>query len=196
MILNIAHLDKSRIQSGRKQSGAVLIVAMSLLVILTILGISVMESSVIEEKMAGNNLDRNVAFQSAESALRAAETWISQQTQRPVPTATPGADRVMTIDTFSAGGSWWREQDAEFWVPTTAPATPNVSTFAPTDATLGEQVAFLPRYAIEEYDVVCDGAVNDPSASTCKVIYRITARGWGGSESSSVMLQSLYAKRF
>ncbi|MFQ3228998.1 PilX N-terminal domain-containing pilus assembly protein [Reinekea sp.] len=182
-------------QSLRQQAGAVLIVALSLLVILTILGISVMESSVIEERMAGNNLDYNLAFQSAESALRAGEDWISQRTQRPATTNVPTPGVVLGLNSIAAdGAAWWQDggKTNAWWTH----ATPKVNTFTPNTPAMLDELFQPPRFAIEEYDIVCDGAINDPSATTCKVIYRITARGWGQSPSSTVMLQSLYAKRF
>jgi type IV pilus assembly protein PilX len=190
-------------QSLRQQAGAVLIVALSLLVILTILGISVMESSVIEEKMAGNNLDYNLAFQSAESALRAGENWISQRNQRPVTTNIPAPGVVLALNAIRTPGAaaWWQDatKNNSWWIDDVAP---KVNIFDPIDPpgvdpdSMEDELFRLPRFAIEEYDIVCDGAINNPSASSCKVIYRITARGWGKSPSSTVLLQSLYAKRF
>ena len=187
-------LSNRQVKSPKQQGGAVLIVALSLLVILTILGISVMESSVIEERMAGNNLDYNLAFQSAESALREGEQWIAQQSARPdtVAAAAPGA--VLNLNAL--GNAWWRNVNTAWWN-----TAGNSNVFNPADPPVGvdtmeDELAFLPRYVIEEYDIVCDGAVNDPNASACKVIYRITARAWGRSPSSTVLLQSLYAKRF
>jgi hypothetical protein len=56
-------------KSRARQSGAVLIVALVLLVALTLLGISTMNTSQLEEKMAANNQEITHAFQAAETAL-------------------------------------------------------------------------------------------------------------------------------
>ncbi len=60
------------------QQGAILVVALLFLLIMTILGVSGMSSSFMEEKMVGNSLSREKAFQAAEGALRYAENWLAE----------------------------------------------------------------------------------------------------------------------
>ena len=60
-----------------RQHGAVLIVALLFLVILTILGVTAMTATTFEEKISGNTRDLNVAFQAAEAALRDARRDIN-----------------------------------------------------------------------------------------------------------------------
>jgi len=60
-------------RSQRLQNGFVLITALIFLVILAVLGISSMQASTLQERMAGNLRDRNIALQAAELALRDAE---------------------------------------------------------------------------------------------------------------------------
>ena len=57
---------------------------MLLLLVLTIIGVTVMQMSRMQERMAGNSRDVNLAFQAAEGALRAAEQFIGDQQVRPV----------------------------------------------------------------------------------------------------------------
>ena len=52
-----------------RQSGAVLIVAMILLVVLTLLGVTAMNTTSLEERMASNTQEQVRAFQAAETAL-------------------------------------------------------------------------------------------------------------------------------
>ena len=59
-----------------KQSGAALPVALVMLLISTIIGLSSMRSATQQEKMSSNMYDRSLAYQAAEAALRAAETAI------------------------------------------------------------------------------------------------------------------------
>lgn len=56
----------------KKQDGFILIVSLILLVTVTILVVNGMRNTVINEKMAGNYMDRNRAYQAAEQALRQA----------------------------------------------------------------------------------------------------------------------------
>jgi type IV pilus assembly protein PilX len=59
------------------QSGAVLIISLVILLLLTLIGASSIQTSNLEEKMAGNLRDRDFAFQAAESALIDAETKVT-----------------------------------------------------------------------------------------------------------------------
>jgi len=63
----------------KTQQGVVLIVALVMMLILTIAGISAMRLSVVEERMTSNYAERNIAFQSAEAALVDAESYLKQQ---------------------------------------------------------------------------------------------------------------------
>ncbi|KEA64591.1 Type IV fimbrial biogenesis protein PilX [Marinobacterium lacunae] len=50
-----------------------LIVALIMLLLISIIGVSAMQSTSMEERMAGNLYDRHTAFQAAEAALREGE---------------------------------------------------------------------------------------------------------------------------
>lgn len=56
------------------QAGSALVVALIMLLLLTMLGVQGMRTNVMQERMAGNVRDRNLAFQAAEAALRVGET--------------------------------------------------------------------------------------------------------------------------
>lgn len=58
-----------RYKAPSAERGAVLIVAMILLVVLTLLGLTTMNTTSLEEKMAANSQEFNRAFQTAESGL-------------------------------------------------------------------------------------------------------------------------------
>ena len=60
----------------RTQKGSSLIICMLFLLLLTIMGVSSMQSSTLQEKMVGNALEDNRALQAAEAALRAGESWV------------------------------------------------------------------------------------------------------------------------
>lgn len=63
---------------GLRQGGAVLVMAMIMLLVLTFLGLSVSGVSIMETKMARNNYEQNLAFQVAEAALLDAEAWLRE----------------------------------------------------------------------------------------------------------------------
>ena len=66
-----------KIQSKSKQKGVTLIVAMIILVILMILGVSAMMSANTQSKLAGNMQFQAEAKIRAENALTVAETWLA-----------------------------------------------------------------------------------------------------------------------
>ena len=55
------------------QRGAALVISLILLVVMTLVGLASIRSTQLQESMSGNMVDRSLAFQRAESALRAAE---------------------------------------------------------------------------------------------------------------------------
>lgn len=66
---------------SRRQRGVVLVIGMLFLVVLTVLVISLMRTSILEEKMVFSSRDWNIAFQAAEAALRDAERDITNATR-------------------------------------------------------------------------------------------------------------------
>jgi len=58
------------ITASGKQQGIVLVVALLILVVMTILGVSMLGTSALEERMASNIQSQNITFQAAESCIR------------------------------------------------------------------------------------------------------------------------------
>jgi type IV pilus assembly protein PilX len=69
------------INSARKnnQQGAILIVALIMLLLLTIIGLSSMRGTSLQENMTGNMRDSNLSLQAAEAALRKGEQIVSSK---------------------------------------------------------------------------------------------------------------------
>ncbi len=61
-----------------RQRGAALIVGLVLLVVVTLVGVGAMQSTTLQEKMAGNLRDSNLAFQASEAVLRHCENILVQ----------------------------------------------------------------------------------------------------------------------
>lgn len=60
-----------------QQQGAVFVTGLIFLVVITLLGVTAMKTANLEERMAGNLRDRNLALQAAEMGLRYAERHIT-----------------------------------------------------------------------------------------------------------------------
>lgn len=71
----------------RQQQGVVLVVSLLLLLLLTILAITAARTSSLQQRMAGNAQEQNVAFQAAESGLA---RWLDLFTSDQV---IPGGDQ-------------------------------------------------------------------------------------------------------
>lgn len=61
---------------ARRQRGATLVVVLILLLVMTLLGLASLRSTVLEERMTSNLLDRSLGFQVAEAGLREAEATL------------------------------------------------------------------------------------------------------------------------
>ncbi|MGY6519794.1 MAG: pilus assembly PilX family protein [Lysobacteraceae bacterium] len=69
----------------RRQQGVALVIALVLLLVMSVLGVSSLKTSMMQERMSGAAFDRGLAFQAAEAALREGEALLVG----PVPPAIP-----------------------------------------------------------------------------------------------------------
>ncbi|MFD0739464.1 PilX N-terminal domain-containing pilus assembly protein [Lysobacter koreensis] len=99
--------------SRRGQRGAVLYVALIMLLLLAMIGIVGMQVTGMQERMSSNYRSANLAFQNAEGDARRVECFIEATVNR-TATACP----AVTIDTCSEAF------DASAWAQTHAFATP------------------------------------------------------------------------
>ena len=179
----------TRPPSPGKQQGIVLIVAMVMLIVMSILGISSVRGIALEEKMASNAHDRSIAFQAAEAALRAGE--------------------LAVLAGVAAG-----QYDAELKLSSPQLPTPQVGAWTAISTStiaLGHLAGNTPDYRIEYLggNYLCDvqpepdgnvrtcsgpsGSV-DPMLCAC-MRFRVTARSNPGNERASVQLQSVFFSR-
>jgi len=189
-----------RSSGPRRQQGAILIVALMFLVLLTIVGVSTISGTTLEEKMAGNMREQATAFQAAESALRDAEIDLE-----PNIGGTGNRDALLTGTYFAAtvslcsaaftngvcrqpgtAGSYQADiVTASSWDWTSATTTVQYGTY--TGATQFSGLARQPRYVIEYLP-----EKDDTSTTPTTRYFRISARGWGVNANTSVTLQTVY----
>lgn len=164
---------------GRQhERGAVLIIALIMLLAMTLIGVAGLSSTTMEERMAGNLRDVNTAFQAAEAALRAGEEYLEGATL-PEFNGTNGRYQP------APGGT------AQHWdVAATWSGTASVEY---TDIT---GLAQQPRYIIEELaPVPAPGGTQAADAAAPETgMYRITARATGRGDTTIVMLQTTYKR--
>src|SRR5690349_1024962 len=77
----------SNMSTTGRQRGTALVTSLLLLLILTVIGVTAMQVTRMQERMAGNTRDLNLAFQGAEAALRNGEDMIAAEGFAPTPAA-------------------------------------------------------------------------------------------------------------
>jgi type IV pilus assembly protein PilX len=78
-----------------KERGAALITALMILLIMTLLGITAVTTSTLQEKMAGNMRDGYMAQEAGDSILRDGESWIYNRITKPLKSCSPtSSERV------------------------------------------------------------------------------------------------------
>jgi len=186
--MNKTHLKNRSIR--RKQQGAVLAVALMILLVMTMIGISGMRGTVLQERMASNTKDRNQAFQAAESAMRNSEIFV---------------ESIVTTGAFDGTTGLFGETQAE---PDYLDATTWTDDSLSIDALNLPGSYSFPRYFIKRFGKIqgVQGAMNlegyggNPGSGDVTV-FRITARGIGASQdddgvSTEVILRSYYGRIF
>ncbi len=174
-----------------RQRGIALVLALVFLLLLTLIGITALNTTSLEEKMASNVKDRNLAFQAAESALSLGENWIYTQIGKPV---FPNNNNGLYVPSTTTTPNW----DSVSWSGTgvvTYPNTPGST----GSGTLGK-VNTQPKYIIEDMGEQQESGGSLVVSSNYKskgvTVLRVTARGTGGTDAAVVMLQSTYSRAF
>lgn len=190
------HISVNISSLAPRERGVALVMAMVFLLILTLIGVTTMGTTVLEERMAGNMQDKNTAFQAAESALTSGENWL-----RPL-TAMPIFDPLVTDDGLHRQSStsipvWlsstvWGSADAVDYTELPGSASP-------PSGQLLSNVNQQPQYLIEDLGPIRDPLgslkLGSPSLAT-RNVFRVTARGTGRSDQAMVMIQSVFEKKF
>ncbi len=178
------HKNKQSIHKNAlvKQQGAVLVVSLIMLLVMTLIGLSSMRTTILEEKMAGNFRDSNIAFQAAEAALRDAEGDV-------VCNGCTRASPISGLSDFDATctngicGGWV----STVWTDTTKMGN-TVAYGTYTGATAIAGVANPPNYLVEGKKCIAAGW------ASWKYCYQITATGFGGSANATSVLQEVFIK--
>lgn len=189
------------------QKGSVLIVSLIFLLLLTIVGVSSMNMTSLEERMAGNFRDHDLAFQAAEAALLDAEEFventfdIAQAYTDPACTGTNCYSSACTNGLCFNGefqnsstpvasctsGTAKEWEDTSIWSTSskTRASSDQISGTVENARYIVEFRCFMPR----------DPANPDPDPDVFaqwSPAFRITAVASGSSTDSTVMLQSIY----
>lgn len=170
------------------QRGISLVIVLLFLLVMSVLGITAIRTSNMEEKMSGNERDRELAFEAAEATLRDAERDVLLN----VTVGSPFADPcVAALCLPPAGGA--SVIDTVNWQG----ASPRVYGSGSGAGAYPIALARAPRYVVEllpDMPPLSGNSLNMRSSATGGTPYRITAMAWGRRASTQVQLQVVYVK--
>ena len=172
----------------KRQNGAVLIMVLLLVFVMSLLGVSAMQGAVMEERMAGNAHDHHMAFQSAESGLRDAGAWLLSLTSR------PDADATATNGVYEVGNLGDNLLDYTYdW----ATAGRAYGTGTGNNASDFSSHSSAPIYVVEESAFIRDSFDPDSLAlGKGTYYYTVSSIGYGGSATSEAVAKSVFEKRY
>ncbi len=180
------------------QRGAALAMALVFLLLLTIIGVTALSTTSLQEKMAGNLKDKQMAFQAAETALLAGESWALAQISKPVVVVSNTADGLHLPST-GALAVW----DSLDWKNSTDVVTYPGSPGVPPATNPFTYIKTEPKWILEELPEMKDtsykgGSLVMPSnyKSTSSSVYRITGYGTGQTDFAEAMVQSVIIREF
>ena len=174
-------------QGNMRQRGSVLLISLVILLILTIVGVSAMRNTTMEEKMAGNMRDKGLSFQAAEATLRAAEKYIE--------------DNVVSIQAFDTDGSdgFYDKSNMKIWQSLTWDDNDSIENSGFGSA---YNIAESPRFIVQHIASITSdtntlnlGNYGQNTGAGTVEVFLITVRATGGSGGAPVILQTTYGKR-
>lgn len=174
-----------------QQRGSVLIVSLILLMLFTLIGVSAVKQTSLEERMVFNTHDGQVAFQAAESALREAEQWLDTLDDLPHEEVCASTSNCQNVAVISADDDAFdsvddlRALDESAW-----------QTHATTVTADLDEVNEKPRYLVREVRFIPDSLTVGTGVPPGRYLYEITARGEGVSNKADKVLQSTFIRRY
>lgn len=185
MILNLVVMGMAntypKLHYGVNQAGAVLFTGLITLLVLSLVAVSSMQGSTLEQRMAVNINDQMLAFEAAEAAIFEGELLIQSNTLTLTDFQTNNTDGLYLNSTDTI----W--QDIENGTVATRPCV----NFTP--ASTANIIATAPNFVIQYIGPTTSDNSLLTSGAPIIDLYRITARGTGRSDNSVLVLESTYA---
>jgi type IV pilus assembly protein PilX len=171
----------------RRQNGAILVVSLLLLLVLTVLALSGSQATRMQERMAGNARDLDIAFQAGEAGLRASETRIDTSVAPKGLALNQCSDRdtcdadsrdTAVIDKESQPSTWWLSSTRALGQPLA-------------------EVSEEPRHYTEVRADIPDTLTMGGAQPKSGTMYFVnTARAVGATPTASVIVETTYATRY
>lgn len=181
--------------SRQRQQGVSLLVVLILLIVMSILGIAVLRSSAMQERMSANMVDRNEAIQAAETGLLVAQRTIIRGTFNAMWDGGQDFTTLRGSMTCAANGYCDRSDpaDADKWE--TLPTAPTAWTTMASGARYGIVVEYLGKAPGESAEV--RGLCNTSSAPRYQCerpAFRVTSYGRGRGVAQAVLQSNIISQ--
>lgn len=173
----------------RGQRGIALVVVLILLVVMSLLAIVSLRSTLMEERMSANMMDRSLSFQAAEAALREGETAAQAAKIGSSPMGDAACTNAVCNQPIASSQPRWVNPTGTAW---TAAKNTTVSLGSKT-----AQAQYFIEYLADNVPArgTCTTTEDVSPDATCTTLewrYRITARSTAAGR-ATVMLQTTYA---
>ena len=182
--------------SFRRQQGVSLLVVLILLLVMSLLGIAVLRSSAMQERMSANMVDRNEAVQAAETGLQVAQRTIINGTFNPMWNGSQTYTALRTAGGLNCASGYCDRSGTPAtpatWEPT--PNTPANWVTMPNGARYGFTVEYLGLAKGESNEVIsCDNTAL--VVSVCRrPIFRVTSYGRGRGVAQAVLQSNIISQ--
>lgn len=163
------------------QRGAVLVVSLIFLLVMTLIGVVSMQNTTLEERMARNVYDGERAFQAAEAALREGEEWVMGIDPYDPPalkTSCTAPPCVAFIYPEGNSASWWTSNATEYGTS----GTQDIPALSQDPRYFNEYSGYDPGVNVIDH--------NERAQEIGPHWYRTTAAGFGAQDTTTRVLQS------
>ena len=195
--------------SHARSRGFVLVTSLIFLVIITMLTLSAMNSSTLQERMASNQREKSRARQAADAALREGETILRSPAFDTLPAfydcaptgggdgaGTASALRVCIENSMLPSSDSSARPAADAFLAETIWGNSAVAIDTDSGFDVGDRPV---KFFVEAMQYQFNGADLDPDRAAVGdggVYYRITARAHGQNPSAIAVTQSIYEKNY
>ena len=166
----------------KRQTGTALFISLILLLVLTVIGVTAARMQTVEERMAQNDDNQQLAMESAEAGLRQTEQALVGDAAWATNFSANAGGTYELVSEIAGAGSI---VDQPNWIASAMPYNGPAMTNVPVAP---------PNLVIEQLPTV--SGAGDPMTTSMyqmqpKTVARVTVNGTGGDTSASVTLQSI-----
>ncbi|MEM7303993.1 MAG: PilX N-terminal domain-containing pilus assembly protein [Pseudomonadota bacterium] len=168
---------------SQRHRGVALVIGLIMLTMVTLLAITSMQSTTLQELMSSNLKDQMTAFEAAETAIRSAEQFLESDALNLGAFDDDYSDGLIkfTYDDVWGQIDWATESEQIADIPGVTSAPRYVIQYiGPVIPDVGNQLNVENAYG------------QSSATDTLVEMFKITARGTGGSDSTVVVLESMY----